>query len=203
MREAIFGLIGVLIGSFIPWLQSYWNDRQANKKNGRYLAIRVVCVLDKYLEDCVEVIKDDGLSYGQRDKNGCLSPQVKAPGAPVFPDDVDWKSIEHELMYKILSLPAEVESADRLIKATSDIAGPPDFEEWFEERKFHYSQFGLIAYALSDELCNKYSIQKKIYNDWDPVADLKRELKIVAKGRPKRIDSYSFFVKKILGDKKF
>lgn len=201
MKEAIFGFIGVVIGAFIPWLQSYFNDKLTNKKNARYLAIRVVCILDKYLEDCVEVVKDDGLTYGQRDKDGCLRQQVKAPGVPVFPDDVDWKSIEHELMYKILSLPAEVESADRLIRATADITGPPDFEEWFEERKFHYSQFGLIAYQLSEELCEKYSIQKKVYNDWNPVNDLKKELQAVAKRRQERIESYTHFVKRVLGDK--
>src|SRR5436305_213062 len=117
MNEAIFGLIGVALGSFISWLQSYVADKKETHKKARYLAIRVVCILDKYLEDCAEVVKDDGLSFGQRNSEGCLEPQVKAPGAPDYPDDVEWITIEPELMYRILSLPADVEAAHRVIKS--------------------------------------------------------------------------------------
>lgn len=156
MTEAIFGLLGVLLGSGISWFQSYWSDKRETNKNARYLAIRIVCILDKYLEECASVVKDDGLSYGQRTKDGSLHPQVTSPGPPVYPEDVDWKSINHELMFQILSFPSEVEEGDRMIKATWDITGPPDYNEWFTERRFHYSKFGLIACKLSDDISKRY-----------------------------------------------
>jgi hypothetical protein len=190
MTEAIFGLIGVFVGSGIAWFQSYWLDKRTANKNAKYLAIRIVCILDKYLEDCVSVVKDDGLSYGQRTIEGYLEPQVKAPGPPVYPEDVDWKSIHHELMFQILSFPSEVADGERVIKAALEIAGPPNFEEWFEERRFYYSQFGLMAYKLSDDLCEKYGIRKKRYNDWDPIEDLKHELDKVNAKRELRIQKY-------------
>lgn len=202
MAEAFFGLVGVLIGSAISWLQTLWVDKRATKKNARYLAIRVVCILDKYVEDCVDVVKDDGLSYGQRTEDGCLEPQVKAPGSPVFPNDVDWKSIDHELMYMILSFPAEVESADRIIDAASDIASPPDFEDWFDERKFRYSQFGLVAYKLSEDLCTKYNIMRKTYNDWNPADYLKNEFKAVSQRRQKATERHRQFVNEIFNKRK-
>lgn len=201
MTEAIFGLVGVLVGSATSWFQAYWTNKQSVNKNARYLAIRVICILDKYVEDCADVVKDDGLSFGQRTSDGCLQPQVKALGAPVFPEDVDWKSIDHELMFKILSLPSDVEGGERIIKATEDIASPPDFEEWFNERRFHYSQFGLIACKLSQELATKYGIKKKAYNDWDPIDDLKQELNTATEIRQKRILENIQFVDKILGPK--
>ncbi len=197
--EAVYGLIGVIIGAAISWFQVFWTNKQAEKKSARYLAIRIACILDKYLEDCTEVVKDDGLSFGQRTSDGCLSPQVKAPGVPVFPDDVDWKSIDHELMYKILSFPSEVEGGERLIKASETISVPPDYEDWFIERKFHYSQFGLIAYHLSGDLCEKYSIKKKTYNDWNPAEDLKNEFEKVSKLRDIKLNQANDFVKKHLG----
>jgi hypothetical protein len=201
MTEAIFGLIGVLVGSIIPWLQTYWTNKRAMDKNAKYLAIRVVCILDKYVEDCAEVVKDDGLSLGQRTSQGYLQPQVEVPVVPVFPEDIDWKSIEHELMYKILSLPSEIEGFNRIIKATEDIAYPPDYEDWFNERAFYYCQLGLRAYKLSGELCTKYSIKKKIYNDWDPETDLKKELVGATETRQKRIHEYKHLVNKVLGPK--
>lgn len=183
MTEAVFGLIGVLIGSSISWFQTYWTNKQIENKNAKYLAIRVVCILDKYLEDCADVVNDDGLSYGQRTSEGCLEPQVKIPAPPIFPDDVDWKSIDHELMYKILSFPSDIIAGNKIINFSTDIASPPDFEEWFEERRYYYSQFGLTAYKLSEELSMTYNIKKRTYNDWNPVEDFKRELTKATKQR--------------------
>ncbi len=198
MTEAIFGLIGVLVGSGISWFQTYWISKRTDIKNAKYLAIRVVCVLDKFVEDCADVIKDDGLSYGQRNSEGCLEPQVKSPGPPIFPNDVDWKSIDQNLMYNLLSLPSEVEAGDRMINFSSDIAFPPDYEEWFDERKFHYSQFGITACKLSDELTNKYNIKKKTYNDWNPKEDLRNELNKVLEIREKRMIKQQQFVNSVL-----
>lgn len=188
MKEAIIGLIGVIIGSVISWLQGYWNQRRTEKKSAGYLAIRVVCVLDKFIEDCADVISDDGLAFGQRNKDGFLEPQVKSPGAPVFPGDVDWKCIDQDLMYKLLSMPSEVDAGDRMIKFMDEIASPPNYEEWFAERKYHYSRFGLQAFALSNELSERYGIKKMIYNDWNPMEYFSKELDASTKKRKILLD---------------
>ena len=199
MTEAIFGLVGVLIGSAITWFQAVWANKQELDRSARYLAIRITCILDKYAEDCAAVVRDDGLSYGQRTPEGCLEPQVKAPGPPVYPDDVDWKSIDHETMYKILSFPADVESSESIISAAWEVAHSPDYEEWFEERAFWYSQWGLAALALTEDLSKKYSIRKKTYKNWDPVAELKKELEAIHQRRQKRFEDHKKFVNSVLG----
>lgn len=199
MTEAIFGLVGVLIGSGITWFQTFWVNKQELNRSARYLAIRVACVLDKYVEDCAAVVRDDGLSYGQRTSEGFLEPQVKSPGPPVYPDDVDWKSIDHEMMYKLLSFPSDVEGGEGIISAAWDIASPPDYEDWFEERAFWYAQFGLAAYALAEDLSNKYGIQKKTYKNWNPVAELKKELEALHKRRETRFEAHRRFVNSTLG----
>ncbi|KQR95192.1 hypothetical protein ASG01_04895 [Chryseobacterium sp. Leaf180] len=199
MTEAIFGLLGVLIGSSLSWMQSYWTSKKETNKSARYLAIRLVCILDKYMEDCASVIKDDGLFEGQRSSEGCLEPQVISPPVPKYPEDIDWKSIDHNLMFEILSFPSEIEDGNRMISASNNIAFPPDYQDWFDERKFYYCQFGLIANKLSNGLSQKYGIKKKTYNDWDPVSDFTVELKAVAKKRNHRIEDHKTFVKRILG----
>ncbi|WP_109700323.1 hypothetical protein [Chitinophaga deserti] len=199
MTEAIFGIIGVLIGSFVPWFQTYWLEKRATRKSARYLAIRIVCVLDEYLEKCGDVVYDNGLSYGQRNADGCLEAQVKSPGAPVYPEDVDWKSIDHELMYRILSLPSEVEAAERLISSTHEISDPPDFKVWFDERAYWYCSFGLTAYKLVGDICDKYEIKKKTYNNWNPHEDLVNRLNVVNARRQKRMEGDAKFVESFLG----
>lgn len=189
MTEAIFGLIGVLVGSAISWLQTIWQYKKTSKKEGRYLAIRLVCILDKYLEDCADVVKDDGLSYGQRTPDGSLEAQVALPSPLIYPQDIDWKSIDHELMYQLLSFPSEIEFGNRMIRAAGEFASPPDYEEYFNDRRFYYSQFGLAAYKLSEELATKYRIKKKKYNDWDPEEDFRQELKRATEARQQRMEA--------------
>ncbi|MDR6372334.1 hypothetical protein J2795_003007 [Chryseobacterium bernardetii] len=199
MAEAIFGLIGVLIGSGISWLQSYWTAKRETAKSARYLAIRLVCILDKYMEDCASVVKDDGLFEGQRSSEGCLVPQVKSPPIPKYPEDIDWKSIDHNLMFDLLSFPSEIEDGNRMIRESDNIAFPPDYQEWFDERKFYYCRFGLIAFKMSNDLANKYGIKKKKYNNWDPVSDFTNELNAITKKRDYRIEEHKAFVKRIFG----
>lgn len=79
-------------------------------------------------------------------------------------------------MYKLDSFASDTKAGNRIIKAAEEVAAPPDFEEWFIERKFQYCQFGLVAYKPSEELALKYRIKKKTYNDWNPVNNLKKEL---------------------------
>ncbi|MGG7468645.1 hypothetical protein PYS58_06215 [Chryseobacterium indologenes] len=199
MTEAVFGLIGVLVGSGISWFQSYWSTQREAKKNARYLAIRVVCILDKYMEDCAEVVKDTGLFEGQRSAEGCLEPQVEIPAIPKYPDDVDWKSIDHDIMFQLLSFPTEIEDGNRVINAATMIAGPPDYQEYFDDRKYYYCQFGLMAKKMSDDLSEKYGIKKKNYNEWNPVKYFTTELKAVATRRQLRIQEHKAFVKRVLG----
>ncbi|AYM99179.1 hypothetical protein [Chryseobacterium sp. 3008163] len=198
MTEAIFGLIGVLVGSAISWFQSHWTSKKEAEKSARYLAIRIVCILDKYMEDCAAVVKDTGLCEGQRTADGCLQSQVRPPDSPKYPEDVDWKSIDPDLMFALLSFPSEIEDGNRMISATNIIAYPPDYQDWFDERRFYYCQFGLIAHKLSNKLSDKYGITKKIYIDWNPVKDFSEELKSVAARRNQRTEEHKAFVEKFL-----
>ncbi len=199
MTEAFFGLLGVFIGAGLTWFQSYWLNKQERDRSARYLAIRLSCIFDQYVEQCAEVVRDDGLNHGMRTEDGYLEPQVKSPGAPVYPDDVDWKSIDHELMYKILSFPADVEGAENIIRAAGDVAHPPDYEDWFEERAFWYAQFGIAAYKLAEEISEMYDIKKKTYKNWNPLEELEKELKKIAERREHRFAAHQQFVNRVMG----
>lgn len=192
MTEAIFGLIGVLIGSAISWVQTYWFNNHEKEKSAKYLAIRVVCILDKYMEDCAGVIRDRGVPHILRVKEQLSGPQptAQAPNTPVFPDDIDWKSIDHDLMYKILSFPADIEAGNNIAQHAYELAKAPNYEDFFDERAFWHAKFGLIACSLIEELCKKYAIPMKTYNSWDPKADFMESLQKFEKLRIDRMKRY-------------
>jgi len=197
--EAIFTLIGVVLGAVLTWLQNYWTKKGETQKNAKYLAIRIIPILNQYLQACVDVVKDDGLYNGQRTNDGCLNPQIKTPSAPVYPNDVDWKSIDDDLMFELLSFPSQIADGNQNIKFAWEITGPPDYEEWFDERIFYYTQFGLIAYRLSVDLSKAYGIKMKTFDHWDPIEYLKKELEATSERKHLGKEAHEKIIKAILG----
>lgn len=179
MSEAIFGFLGVIIGSIIPWIQNSLAKKESKKDDANYLGIKVVTILEKYILDCVDVVYDDGTYQGfPAGRDGCYQHKVETPAHVSFPDDINWKSIEPNLMFKLLSLPNMAHDADRTISFCLDLAGPPDYSEFFEERHKRYAEIGLYALSVEKELREKYKIPQKIYdNDWNPKEFFEKRLK--------------------------
>lgn len=177
MNETVFvglisaasGLVGVIVGAVLPWFRDGWD----NKRKARYLAIRIVCILDEFLETCTSVVGDDGLCYGRRNADGYLQAQVALPNGLQFPADVDWKSIDHGLMYRILALPSRIEADNRVIAAVGDDSFPPDFDEVFDERQYRYACLGLDTADLVQTLRRTYGIPPREYGRWDPAQTLR------------------------------
>jgi hypothetical protein len=176
---SVAGTLGVTYFGY--WL-NLSKDKQLRQdeldRRARYLAIRVVCKLDPFVSECCEVVHDEGRPDGE----GEMHPQLADPTLS-FPEDVDWKSVEPDLMYRVLGFPNELDNANLYIKSTLDnIASRPDYSEYFEERILRYGQLGLTALALADEIRQTYNIPSQDFGKWHPknmledaVAKAKRE----------------------------
>ena len=197
MTEAIFGLLGVLIGAGLTWYQTYWMNKKEIERNARYLAIRVVCILDQYMENCAHTMNDIGLRFGDRNAEVQQEPRVGAPESPVYPEDVDWKSIDHELMYKILAFPSEVNVWRQTSNEMWEIAQGTDLADWYSERAYWHSNYGLQAFKLSKELGAKYGIKGKSYPAWNPEKDFTEKLDRFATERGRRMARYQEFLHKV------
>lgn len=188
--SAASGLTGAAIGLTGIWLREVWTARRARASSANYLAIRVVCILDQYIRNCATVVGDDGTDMGQRDQEGCLQVQVPLPDPPSFPTDIDWKSIDSILAYRLLSLPNDIRSADDLIEGANNIALPPDFDELFEEREKQYSALGLKVNKLAEELRARYQVpsrqELKVW-EWNPIETLTEAARAVERKRIERI----------------
>lgn len=134
------------------------------ERHAHYLAVRVICMLDPFVSACCDVAGDSGMP----DSEGNMEPQVSLPTL-ALPEDVDWKTIPTELMYRILSLPNDIDIARQTIDFVgSEIASPPDYDEAFEERAIQFGKLGLTALALCDEMRAAYSIPQRSYSGWHP-----------------------------------
>lgn len=174
MIEAAIGLVGVIVGSSITWVKDLWLERQNRKRAARYLAIRVITLLDRYLDQIIDVVYDEGEPVLQHHGQEELRPTVKTPDPIELPRDVNWESINHDLMYQLLSLPNTAWEAEKHIQhVAEDIAGPPCYEEYFEERRERYATIGLKVYGLASDLRREFSIPQRDFGDWDPIEFLR------------------------------
>ena len=178
MEKAIIGLIGVVVGALLTTMKDFFFYRKSRKEEQIFLCIRITSFLDKFASICIEVVFDDGLTYGQRNEDGTLTPTVTTPVFDPFIADVNWKCIPANLLYKIMQIPSEVENANGYIDSVwMHSCFPPDNDELFEARAVKYAELGIEAISLSKALRTLAGLPAKQYNEWNGSDRLKGELK--------------------------
>lgn len=205
MTEALFGFIGVIVGAIIPWVREWWYDKRQRKEHAAYLAVRIICVLDEYIGKCCEVVGDDGTYMGRpakRTERGeeFYEVQVPLPPPPCYPDNVDWKSISSDLMYRILALPNKVIKAHDYIDACAENAFPPDYSELFEARQESFANLGLEAIDLTEILKDQYKLSDKgtngFYSEWNPREYLEEKKSYIENRRAEYEKNHNEFIEK-------
>ncbi|MES0150805.1 hypothetical protein NKJ95_26870 [Mesorhizobium sp. M0012] len=160
---ALVTTIGTGLVTYIGHRMTVSRDTQEERdRHATYVATRVVCMLDPFVLRCVEVVNDVGLYV-----EGELTPQVETPTLE-FPEELDWKTVDAALMYRILTLPNEIAAADSTISAYAEFSGPPNWDEVWSERKFQYGRVGLYALDLAAALRDRYGLAPNDYSRWDP-----------------------------------
>lgn len=166
MSAAIIGLVGVILGSTLISFKELVAHFFKRRSNGRYAAVRIIVVLDEYTQKCVSVVADDGTCEGRpagttEQGEEYYDPQAVCPEPPIFPDDVDWRSISFKLMYRILSLTITARDTNRYIGAFAEHLSWPDYDEWFAARQKGYTRLGLEAANLVTELRKAFGLPQE------------------------------------------
>lgn len=190
MDKTAYVLIGVVLGVLLNAIKEWWFQKSKNKKDLEYLAIRISCVLDTFVNGCADVVADDGLCYGQPDQDGCRSIQTKTPNFDPLSVEVEWKALPANIMYEVLNFPNQIESANHKISGAFEYAAsPPDYEEGFEERQLQYAALGLIAHSLASTLRSIGHLPPQATpatEEWNPVRFMKEEIAKLQKERKER-----------------
>lgn len=190
MDKAAYVLLGVVLGVVLNAVKEWWFQRGRSQKDLEYLAIRIVCMLDTFVNACSDVVADDGLCDGQYGPDGCRQAQVKQPGFEPLNVDGNWRSLPASLMYEVLNFPNLIEAANHKISNAFDYAAsPPDYEDGFEERQLQYADLGLKAHALSARLRKIGGLPPADTPEpqiWDPVRFMRERLGEVQRQKEQR-----------------
>ena len=191
MDKAIIGLIGVFLGAALSITRELWLDYRSQKKKAEYLAILVACILDRYVDGCVSVVSDNGLT----NQDGITVTQVTTPDLDLNSIDVDWQSLPSDLMYEILSFPNLIEEANHKISSVAEyVASPPDFEEVYEERHYEYAILGIKAAQLAEKFRQTYSLPIRDFNSWNPIEYMKQKKAEISSIRLERERAHASFI---------
>jgi hypothetical protein len=182
----ISALVGVAFGAclnwFLTWTKEWWTEGKNKKRRAVYLAIRVVCLLDEFVDGCISVVNDDGCKHDAR---------ATVPDPPSYPGDVDWKSIKPSLMYKILSLPTEIELAKRTIMGADSFSWDEDFFD-LTERQYQYARMGLVAIELARQLRKTYDIPDRDFGWREPAGSFRETMDMIDKDRREAREAAAF-----------
>lgn len=197
MIEAAIGFVGVIVGALMTWLQAIWSENKKRKETRNYIAILIIFILDRFIQGCVDVVSDSGFP----DKDGRLVPQFSTPNIDFESLKADWKVFPNDLIYEILDLPNKIETADHTISSVVEfVAGPPDYEEFYEARQIEYSNLGIIAHKIATKLRSQNNLPSRDYENWDPIEFLKKKNQEIKQNRKKRQEQQEELMKKLKKD---
>lgn len=141
---AVAGLGGVWLGGRLTWEREEKRERARELKEATYLAILVVAHLERFADSCLTVAFDDGTEEGRPAGSlGCWEPTVTPPIFDPLSFDVNWKALPSDLMYDILGMPYRIEQLEHDIAKVYEDDGPPDYTEYFWERRRGWAVLGL------------------------------------------------------------
>ena len=151
LTEVFYGFLGVLVGALIPLAKEEFHRYRSRKERALYLAARVICILDEYIDKCEEVVQDNGGADGY--------PAVDLLAAPDFPADIDWKTIDSKLMFRILGFSNKVHAKNWLIYYAPYL---PDDAEVYAVRQTSYAELGLQAIEIIEDLKKLFNLPEAI-----------------------------------------
>lgn len=144
---------GQLAATLIGWGKEYWFDASKRRKEAEYLAMRLVLVFNDLITDCYNAVHDPLVE----DQEGCIESTVADPTLSL-PSDGDYKALPRRLMFQIMSMPSKLDGIKEGMASAYEFSGPPNYDEFFEYRREHWSKLGLDALELIDALCSEFKI---------------------------------------------
>jgi hypothetical protein len=171
MSEAIAAFLGAVIGSTVTAGGDWIAYRFTTRQRAAYLTIRVVNELDPFVDKCALVAIDDGaLSRGLPDR----IVDIETPEAPRFPDDLDWRSIDPQIAFNLLSLNNKLEQARRDVGLAMEYAETEnDLDQYYDTRRNAFAKLGIEAAEIGRGLRETYGLPRRSFDRWNPEEELK------------------------------
>jgi hypothetical protein len=173
-------LTGVIVGAILVWVGEFAKAKYSKSKNAHYLAVRLVPILEQFLDLCYDVAFDNGTSEDHpAGKDGVYETRTVIPTF-LLPDDVDWKSINQKLLEQIMNLISDLHSINKFLAVEAEFNAHPPYDEFIFVQQVKFANLSLSVDEVLTEVRRIISrLPEKYSEGWDPRAKC-RELIIKA-----------------------
>lgn len=170
LQRALIQISGVLIAAtiagFVAWgvhiAKVKHEDNKERIANARELKLASVFVSDQlanFIKECRWVAADDGTDEFGHPAGGGMGgyddvyiPTTNEPNWEPSSITVQWKYLEPNLLDQIFKLSLMVNEANWRISGARLFSDPPDYEDYFHERRLRYAELGLRANYLREQV---------------------------------------------------
>ena len=119
-------IVGLVLGTGIisgltSLIVDYFRGLSSRKRNRTYFCIRIATALEAYAITCAEVIDASEAYYGQTQTPA----RMTFPELPVYPDDVDWHSIDPKTASNVMTFLSECEAHASMARYATNFEGNP------------------------------------------------------------------------------
>jgi hypothetical protein len=199
--DAVGNIVGgVVIGWLLAQLADIWKRRRDRTADAAYLGATVLIELERLIHGCASVAGDEGTAEGHpagRTKDGedYYLEQTQAPALTWEAVKVEWKSIDPNLMYSILSLPLEIDEAKQYLADLHDYDGFP-YDTYIAQRQLRFAEIGVMVVELAGKLRLATGVPRRPEKEWNPDAFLierlqalrQRQQKVAAANKMPKLD---------------
>ena len=162
----IISLVGAtgLLSAFLNQFASLYFSSRTTKRKGKYAAIKLSVLLDKFALDCAEIMQDIDNAHSSGGHVGHFHTDL--PEFKEYPKEIDWESLDARLAFDVLSFSNEVTIRNRAIDGymeyVDDEGGPTECGK-------HCAMQGARALDISRRLCERYNVDSSDYMNkvWD------------------------------------
>jgi hypothetical protein len=180
----------IVCGVVIGWLLAdIWKRRRDKTADATYLGATVLIELERLIHGCASVAGDDGTAQGHpagRTKDGedYYLEQTQSPELTWEAVKVEWKSIDPNLMYSILSLPLEIDEAEQSLAGVHEYDGFP-YDTYIAARQLRFAEIGVMVVELARKLRLATGVPGRPEKEWNPDAFLVERLKALRQRQDK------------------
>jgi hypothetical protein len=144
------------IGATILTLASGWLSKRAeNKRSATYLAARLAVVLERFAIECATRIANQELHESSTGRQQGINDEGPLPELLPFPDELNWSSLQPDLIDRVLVIPNECLLANGAIGLCWDLQ-----EDYLpSECMRQCGKVGFMAWTLSADLRTRYGVR--------------------------------------------
>jgi len=119
-------IIGLVLGTGIvsgltSFIVDFVRGLSSRNRHRTYLCIRIATALEAYAITCAELLDASEAYYGQRQ----IPARMTFPDLPVYPDDVDWHSIDPITASRVMTFLNECEAQAAIARYATHFEGNP------------------------------------------------------------------------------